>query len=330
MSKLKPLLRRILYIDKELRNNKFPNCPEIARKLEISSKTVQRDLDFLRDEMGAPITYCKKENGFFYQNTRYILPTTPFKEDDIFQVLIAEAALKSYGGTPFEPAVRSTLEQFEELLPGNKQAKTKELTDVISFDGGTGTKSDPALYRMLFEAIKNKMPVSIVYFTRGRKSLTRRRIDPYHLRSFRGAWYCIGYCHSRHSVRIFNLKRIRSIQPEKNLIFEVDPSFDPKTFLKNSMSMEKDTPLRKYLLKFSSEDAQWVQERIWHHSQEIKKHLDGSLSLELTVQSPMEMKRWVLSFGKEVEVLRPKDFRNEIRDEIKRSAKLYESQEQKK
>ena len=53
----RPLLRRLLSIDSEIRSGRMPNCTSLARAEEVSRRTILRDIDYLRDELRAPIEY---------------------------------------------------------------------------------------------------------------------------------------------------------------------------------------------------------------------------------------------------------------------------------
>lgn len=67
------LLERIKYIDLQVQRDLFPNCKTIARHWDVKERTVHRDVEFMRDRLGAPIVYSKRENGY-----RYVRPFTVF------------------------------------------------------------------------------------------------------------------------------------------------------------------------------------------------------------------------------------------------------------
>ncbi|WP_342352904.1 hypothetical protein [Chlorobium phaeovibrioides] len=48
MVQSRPPIVRMQYIDQQLRDNYYPNCPIIARYFEVSSKSIQRDIDYMR------------------------------------------------------------------------------------------------------------------------------------------------------------------------------------------------------------------------------------------------------------------------------------------
>ncbi len=64
----RPILVRITRLHEEMEARRFPNCRTVARVLETSPKTIQRDLDFMRDQLGLPIAYDPKRYGFYYES----------------------------------------------------------------------------------------------------------------------------------------------------------------------------------------------------------------------------------------------------------------------
>ena len=62
----RPPLVRMLRVHEWLMANRYPNCTKIAEEFEVSPKTVQRDVNFMRDQMGLPIEYDKERFGFHY------------------------------------------------------------------------------------------------------------------------------------------------------------------------------------------------------------------------------------------------------------------------
>ncbi|TMV45908.1 hypothetical protein FE783_27590 [Paenibacillus mesophilus] len=65
---------RILWIDKQIRESKYPNCTRIAERFNISVRQASRDVEYLRDSLEAPVDYCPVKRGYRYSNAAFRLP----------------------------------------------------------------------------------------------------------------------------------------------------------------------------------------------------------------------------------------------------------------
>jgi len=79
------------------------------------------------------------------------------------------------------------------------------------------------------------------------------------------------------------------------------------------------------ILQFNPFRAQWIREQVWHPEQKLQTLPDGSLRLVLPVTDLREIKLKVLQFGADVEVIEPEELRKEIRQEIKKMARIYKT-----
>ena len=65
----RPMIERLANIMAEIQAGMYPNTKTLAEKLEVSKKTVERDIEFLRDRLRLPIGYDARRWGFFYTHT---------------------------------------------------------------------------------------------------------------------------------------------------------------------------------------------------------------------------------------------------------------------
>ena len=65
----RPPIERMARIMAEIQAGIYPNAQKLAEKLEVSAKTVQRDIEFLRDRLRAPIEYDARRWGFYFTHT---------------------------------------------------------------------------------------------------------------------------------------------------------------------------------------------------------------------------------------------------------------------
>ena len=89
-------------IHESVKRSNFPNATTLATKLEVSTKTIHRDIQFMRDRWGLPIEFDAAYNGFRYTHPVESFPMLQINEGELFALLIADKALQNYRGTVFE------------------------------------------------------------------------------------------------------------------------------------------------------------------------------------------------------------------------------------
>jgi predicted DNA-binding transcriptional regulator YafY len=112
MLKFKPQFRRLMFIDRKIREQTYPNCVSLAAEWEVSEKTIQRDIEYLRDELDAPIAYDSLKHGYHYTEENYSLPAITVSESDLFAVFVAETVLSQYRNTPLFQKLSSVFQKI--------------------------------------------------------------------------------------------------------------------------------------------------------------------------------------------------------------------------
>ena len=117
-------LERIFWIDREIRQGKYPNNRLIAEHFEISEKTAQRTMDFLRDRIKFPLAYSAEKRGWYYSEPAWALPAIELTEGDLVAILLTEKLSRQYRGT----AIGQQVEQaFSKVL----DAMTNTITNAL-------------------------------------------------------------------------------------------------------------------------------------------------------------------------------------------------------
>jgi hypothetical protein len=75
-------LHRIVYIDREISRGNFPNCTRVGKCFERSPITIQRDIDFMRSVLAAPIAYDAGRRGYYYTQKTYRTPLLFISQED--------------------------------------------------------------------------------------------------------------------------------------------------------------------------------------------------------------------------------------------------------
>ena len=71
-------------------SGKYPNATTLAAEIEVVTKTIHRDIEFMRDRMGLPIEYDERKYGYYYTEEVSAFPTLQITEGELVALLIAE------------------------------------------------------------------------------------------------------------------------------------------------------------------------------------------------------------------------------------------------
>jgi predicted DNA-binding transcriptional regulator YafY len=320
MAKYKPQHSRLLFIDRKIREGRFPNCSRLADEWEVSRKTIQRDIDYLRYQLDAPIAYSAKERGYFYTEDQYTLPAMNIRESDLFGVYLADKLLVQYEGTPIYDSLCSVFEKIEQSLPEKVSLDSRDQEKFTVFPP-FATTIDPAVWETVINGLRSSRQVAIDYRTPG-KPVQHRVLDPYHAVRFEGDWYIVGHCHLRREVRTFSMSRMVSAY-RTGETFTVPEDFDFQKLSGSRFGVHWGDKEIEVRILFSSRVADYVRERQWHPSQELTQQDNGDVLLSLTVNHLLELKRWVLSWGAEARVLAPQSFAEDVRKTLEKALAGY-------
>jgi proteasome accessory factor B len=120
-------------------------------------------------------------------------------------------------------------------------------------------------------------------------------------------------------VRIFAVERMRSVEMARRR-FEVPASFDPARYLAGAWGMLRGDAVTVRVI-FARSLARYIRERVWHASQKLRDLPDGRVEMTLSVADTLEVRRWILGFGVEAEVVEPDGLREGLRREAEALAR---------
>jgi predicted DNA-binding transcriptional regulator YafY len=176
----RPLLRRLLALHGMLSRGEYPNAPSVARELEVSQRTVLRDLEFMRDSLHAPLVFCRRRNGYHYSEPGYELPLLRLTQGELMALFLAEGVLRQCQGTPFEADLRQAVEKLVAALPDEVGVTPSSVVAALSVTPTVVTPHDVAVFAALAEAVAGRERLELAYWTPDRDEVTTRRVDPYH------------------------------------------------------------------------------------------------------------------------------------------------------
>ena len=145
----------------QLKAGDYPNCRKIADALEVSSKTIQRDIDFMRDRLALPIEYDPLRVGFYYTEAVTSFPSIEVSEGEIAALFVAQKALAQYRGTPFERPLRSAFRKIADSLKERVSFSWSDMEDAISFHSAGASVADLELFETVSQAVLRSVEVGL-------------------------------------------------------------------------------------------------------------------------------------------------------------------------
>jgi len=317
MQRNKVQFKRLIHLDQQIRQNTYPNCFTAAAELEVSVKTIQRDLEYMRDRLDAPLEYDPLKKGYHYTEGNWILPSVSLSEGDLLAVLLASRVVVQYRGTPVAKQLEAVFQKIAEALPERITIQPELVFTRFSFSGPPAKPVNHEVWTALVRGLMYQRSVHVKYRSMESNETKERVIDPYHIANLQGEWYVFAYDHLGEGLRQFAIPRFQEATMTTDH-FDIPDDFDPDKFLSVTFGrFALGEPVETVRLLFAKDVAPWVLERQWSPHQKTITLSNGAIELSFRTAGLYEVHRWVLAWGHKVQVLAPKELKDMVREEIK-------------
>jgi len=314
-------LERIYKFDRLLRRRKQPpKKREVLETFRISPAQFKRDLDFMRDRLGAPITYNATTGGYQYATGEFNLPSLWFSEREVYLLLLMHSLLDK-----LQPGlVREQLAPFEAKLRGLLATSARgadRVLDRMQVGSAPQRPVDPGHFQAICDATLRRKRLSMRYYSRYRGTETNRIVSPQRVIYYRGNWYLDAWCHDKMAGRRFAIDAVRAVtvlnEPAENLAPEIAGGDN------QGYGIFAGPAGHTAVLIFDSVAARWVREEEWHPQQRLTKLPNDAVQLEVPYSHPQEILMDILRHGPHVEVLQPVSLRSAVAEAHREAAEKY-------
>ena len=309
----RPPLERMMEIHESVNRANYPNASTLARKMEVSTKTIHRDIQFMRDRWDLPIEFDPSYNGFKYTRPVDSFPMLQINEGELFALLIAEKALQNYRSTVFEKRLSAAFQKIAESLPDAVSIHLNEWDEALSFRHTGEAEVEVEIFDKVSQATAKRRQLKIRYRKPNQKP-EERVIDPYQLANINNEWYLYAFDHKRRDIRCFVPARILEVE-STGKSFDRPDSFTLDNYLADSFGVYKGDESYDIRVRFTKTVAPFIKEKNWHPTQQVKTLKDGSLELSLQLSHLSDIQRWILGWGSQATVLAPKELAKAVRAE---------------
>ncbi|MBQ0714977.1 MAG: WYL domain-containing protein [Paraperlucidibaca sp.] len=318
---------RLHMIDQLLSSRAHVTLSEFLDALEVSQATFKRDLEFLRDQLNAPIVYDRDINAYRFERRgvtgpKYELPGLWLDSSEAYALLTATKLLENIEPGLLGPQIAPLKSRLKALLSAENidpEAISKRVRLIQNQRRLSSTKHFQKVARATLDGLR----LVITHLNRNTGERTEREISPQRLTHYRENWYVEAWCHTREAIRSFGFDAIESVTvtPHESMVV---PDADLDAVLGTGYGIFNGAATQWATLRFSPARAQWVSKQVWHEQQRSAWLPDGSYQIELPYNDDRELINDILSYGADVVVLGPMPLRLRILDELCRTAKEYE------
>lgn len=282
-------------------------APDLARRLEVSRRTIGRDVDELC-RAGIPIVTRQGAGGGISIAPGYKLDKSLLTREELRSILDGLQGLDSVEAAGRTETLRA------KLTP--QDGDLFALSGGLVIDLGTYYKESLSLkIRLLKKAMQEKNIVAFdYYYDKGRHF---RQMEPCFILYKWSAWYVFGYCVDRADFRLFKLNRLWDLR-------ETGETYLPRQIPEEKRDFDAHLPDREKITILFNPAAEYrvVEE---YGPESCRRQQDGRLLFEWSYTGREHILQWILSFGSKAEVLFPEELRQAVADEAKKMLKKYSS-----
>jgi proteasome accessory factor B len=307
----------------QLQAGKGHNVDSLAAQCRVSRRTVFRDLEVLR-QAGVPLAHDDEFQVYHLADT-YFLPPAKFTADEALAVLVLCHELGDVRKMPFLAPARTAALKLESSLPSALRKQLRGTADAvrIRLHHPSPIADKLPIYQDLLKSVHQRRCVRIEYDSLFDGAIIQTRLSAYRLLYSKHSWYVIGRSSLHRSVRTFNMKRIRHLEPTADS-YEIPRNFSLERYLGNAWHIIPESgPVHEICVRFTRKVARNVAEVNWHKTQSLQWNDDGTLEFCAKVKGLSEISWWILGYGDQAEVVKPPALRKLIMAQAQRMLHRY-------
>ncbi|HIJ81680.1 MAG TPA: WYL domain-containing transcriptional regulator [Desulfuromonadales bacterium] len=305
---------------------------ELGDELEVDRRTAYRIRETL-EELGFPLyddtsnldgkKRYRFEASYLKKLPNLSIPELNLTLSELIALYFIRGNGKLFGGTDIERNIESAYTKLDAFMPeglARNLEKVKTLF-VASSKFAKDYRDKQDIIETITDAIFRQQTCLVGYHSFHDDKMKGFKIDPLKFFERDGGLYLFVRTTKYGDIRVLAVERINSLTMTE-ATFSQPENFDPDTLLENAFSIVYDEPV-EVKIHFSKEVARYIKERRWSKEQIITEQTDGSIILDLKTSGWMDVKKWLLSFGAEAELLEPEQLRSEIIEALELTTGAY-------
>lgn len=296
---------RLIGILSVLLREEKTTAPELAKRFEVSKRTINRDIEDLC-RAGIPIRTMQGVGGGISIMEGYRMDRTLLTSKDMQMILAGLRSLDSVSGSRYYGQL------MEKISAGSSEFVSGRDSILIDLSSWYRDTLAPKI-ETIQSAIENRHILTFKYYSQTGES--SRRIEPYYVVFKWSSWYVWGWCLKRKDFRLFKLNRMDKVR-------ELDSEFSCRNVPAPDLSTEKLFPGGIKVKALFTKDVKWrlVEE---FGPECFEEQDDGRLLFTADYTDMENLITWILTFGEKAEILEPKEARQRLVEIVRNMNNVY-------
>lgn len=318
-TELTPLVRQWMLLQALANRRHGMTLKEIAAEFEITTRTVHRDLDTLR-QVGFPIS--EKEISSHGRKHWQLTPESngmrlSFAWDEVIALYLGRRHFDPLAGTVLWDSIHNAFRKIKSCIGETALRHLEKMSDAFHhthFGAGDYRDKSEIIDQLMF-AIEERRQTLLTYHSLSSTEPFTYEVSPYGIVFHHNSLYLVAFSSDHQEIRHFKVDRIELADPQ-GLKFPKPGDFNLQDHLSGSFGIfQGDGRNHRVRIRFAADVVRIVEESKWHHSQELSRQADGTLLAEFELGDLTEIASWILSFGSKAVVLEPEELRERILEE---------------
>lgn len=302
---------------------------DLAARFELDPRTLRRYLADLR-AMGVPIVdQGRGEQRVVRIDARWRRTGVTLSLAEVLSLHFGRKLFTFLDGTSFASDLDDAIERLEPAISRTHAELSRQLDAKFLAVAEHSKRYDGALADVVDElvtAVVYGHAVDVRY--RNAAGITRGyRLHPYTLVVYRHALYVFAHDVAAGVVKTFAVERFAELDRNRQDRFMLPDDYTPEAHVEHCFGIYSGRPER-VRVAFSPNVRTYVEERVWHASQQLSRRPDGWTELELHVAVNVELVTWILGFGPSAEVLEPQSLLERVAADLRAAAARYATRDE--
>lgn len=284
--------------------------PELAQRLGVTTRSVRRDIDRLR-ELGYPVRASAGVGGGYQLGAGGTLPPLLLDPDEAVAVTVSLRLAAGGSVTGVEESALRALAKLDQVLPSRLRGEVEAISEAVVAVEGVSVPVEARLLSSVARACRDQVRLELTYSARD-GATTARRVEPYRVVTMGRRWYLLAYDLDREDWRSLRLDRVHTDSLHvTTLRFTPRPAPDAAAYVRESVIRSPYRYVARLRLHAPHAD---VAARVPQNAGTLTDLGDGTCELETGAESLDHLVMETLWLGLPFEILEPPELRERARE----------------